>query len=95
MMNQLNTYGPIVCSIDKNSTAFENYEGGIIKETTLSPKVNHYVEIVGSGSEGGVNYWIGRNFWGTSWGEEGFFRIKRGSNTLGVEKRCFWANIAI
>jgi C1A family cysteine protease len=47
---------------------------------------------VGLGSEGGQNYWIARNFWGTAWGEEGFFRVKRGSNVLGIEKKCYWTN---
>jgi hypothetical protein len=92
MMNEISSYGPIVCGLDKTATEFMNYEGGIIKETTISPKINHYVEIVGSGSEGGQNYWIGRNFWGTAWGEEGFLRIKRGSNVLGIEKKCYWSN---
>ena len=66
-----------------------------MSETTISPKINHYVEVVGFGSEGGKNYWIGRNFWGTAWGEEGFFRIVRGGNNLGIEKRCFWANFTL
>lgn len=41
----------------------------------------HAVEIVGwdsgnaGGSYGNVNYWIVRNSWGTSWGDNGFFKI--------------------
>jgi hypothetical protein len=28
---------------------------------------------------------------GTEWGEDGFFRIERGSNMLKVESDCYWA----
>ena len=34
---------------------------------------------------------IGRNSWGTYWGERGWFRLVRGINNLGVEANCDWA----
>ena len=34
---------------------------------------------------------IGRNSWGTYWGEGGWFRIVRGTDNLGVEDACDWA----
>jgi len=36
-------------------------------------------------------YWIGRNSWGTYWGENGFFKLKRGTNNLMIESECAWA----
>ena len=47
-------------------------------------------------SADGVKYWIGRNSYGGRWGEGaggGWFRLRRGNNTLGMEDTggCAWA----
>ena len=42
-------------------------------------------------SEDGTDYWIGRNSWGTFWGDNGFFQIVRGVDNLGIEGNCQFA----
>ena len=44
----------------------------------------HAVKIVGWGKQGEDKYWIVANSWGTSWGEDGYYRIVAGSNACGV-----------
>ena len=54
------------------------------------------ISIVGYGTtRDGVDYWLVRNSWGTSWGAAGFIKIGRGHNWLGIELACSWARVSI
>jgi C1A family cysteine protease len=45
---------------------------------------SHACEIVGWGEDSGNKYWICKNSWGTTWGDNGFFKMKRGVNTANM-----------
>ena len=64
---------------------FLNYESGIYRHQTGSYLGALYVRIIGWGVENGVKYWIVANTWGKNWGENGFFRVLRGTNECGIE----------
>jgi cathepsin X len=85
MMSEIYARGPIACSLNSEAPSFNAYRGGII--TVKDPKYNlltdHVVVIAGYGvdAETGMKYWVGRNSYGTQWGEGpggGWFRLERG-----------------
>eukprot|EP00727_Mastigamoeba_balamuthi_P005146 m51a1_g1463 hypothetical protein (908) ;mRNA; f:226640-230465 len=73
-------YGPIVIYLDASSIG--SYSSGVVESTAeCLDGVNHAVLLVGWGQDQGGGYWIVKNSWDTWWGEQGFFRIRRGKNT--------------
>lgn len=85
--NMLAQTGPL--SIAVNAEPFQYYYGGILDLDSYDcdpDGLNHGVAIVGYGSENGVEYWIVRNSWGRSWGENGYIRLRLGKGVCGVNQ---------
>ena len=77
--------GPLAIAL--NANPLQTYSGGILDKTSSQCPVsgiNHAVTLVGYGAESGVDYWIVKNSWGANWGENGYFRITRGTGCCGV-----------
>merc|ERR1719277_707630 len=76
---------PVSIGIEGGNPALQHYSNGIYNGK-CGEKPNHGVLLVGYGSEAGIDYWIMKNSWGPSWGEDGYFRMlreKRASNQHG------------
>jgi len=87
--------GPL--SVGINASPFQFYGGGILKPTKSScnpSQLNHGVTIVGYGVEGTTKFWIIKNSWGASWGEEGYIRLQRGTGACGVNTNVSTAEVA-
>ena len=58
--------------------------------------INHAVTLVGYGhdTESDKDYWTCKNSWGENWGESGYFRIKRGSGTCGINNYIITATVS-
>lgn len=88
-------YGPLSVAI--NAKYLETYRSGIINvsNTDCNPNdLNHAVNIVGWGTENGVDYWIVQNSWSQYWGEKGFFRIVRGTGCCGINQIAITAIVS-
>ncbi|XP_052764132.1 dipeptidyl peptidase 1-like [Mya arenaria] len=91
MRAELVNRGPIAVSFMVYNDFLHYKEGVYHHVSELDGKfnpweiTNHVVLVVGYGEEGGVPYWIVKNSWGPEWGEEGFFRIRRGNDECSIE----------
>jgi len=66
-------YGPL--SIGVFSYPLQHYSGGIMT-ICQTGNTDHGVGLTGYGlGPDGIGYWIVKNEWGKSWGEEGFMRV--------------------
>jgi len=83
-IEELVNNGPISAAFNVYED-FYKYRGGIYQYTGGDLVGGHAVRIVGYGTEGGVPYWKVANSWGYLWGEDGYFRIIRGTDDCGFE----------
>ncbi len=84
IQQDLMKYGSVEATFSVYSD-FENYKSGVYIHTGGSYLGGHAVRLVGWGVEKGVKYWTIVNSWNEDWGENGVFRIRRGSNECGIE----------
>lgn len=83
IMQDMLEHGPV----EVGFTVFEDfmsYNEGIYEPTTTKQVGGHAVKLIGWGTENGVDYWIAANSWGPRWGENGYFRIKRGTSLFAM-----------
>ena len=73
--------GPVSIAIEADTRYFQSYSSGVLTSTTCGTTLDHGVLIVGYGEDSGQKYWLVKNSWGTSWGDEGYLKIARSEST--------------
>lgn len=84
LARSLATYGPLIVSISGGNNDFRYYSEGIYANTSCSNETDHNVLLVGYGTDKERPYWLIKNSWGTSWGENGYGKLLRGVNICGI-----------
>ena len=74
---------PVSVAIEADQLDFQFYKSGIF-DGICGDNLDHGVVIVGYGIDKNVPFWIVRNSWGSSWGENGYIRIVRNKNKCGI-----------
>lgn len=82
LQEMIEKIGPLSAVIDASHPSFQQYREGIYYEPECDPlKLNHAILIVGFGTDvKGNDYYIIKNSFGVSWGENGFAKIARNKN---------------
>lgn len=72
---------PVAVAVD--ATNWQSYKGGIFPSSGCQAELNHGVLLTGYVATGNTPYWVIRNSWGNSWGNQGYINLEQG-NTCGV-----------
>ena len=71
---------PVSVAIEADKLAFQFYKSGVFENKKCGENLDHGVLAVGYTDD----YWIVKNSWGPTWGENGYIRIKMGDNICGI-----------
>lgn len=84
IMSELVNNGPLAVAFTVYAD-FPTYKSGVYTHKTGGPLGGHAVEMVGYGTENGQDYWLVKNSWNDQWGDNGYFKIARGTDECGIE----------
>ncbi|XP_031486094.1 cathepsin B-like protease 3 [Nymphaea colorata] len=86
IMAEIYTNGPVEAGFAIYQD-FPLYESGVYKHVSGKLIGHHAVKLIGWGTtEEGEDYWLAANSWNSGWGDNGFFKIKRGTNECEFEE---------
>jgi len=92
--------GPAAVSIDAGQSGFHFYEGGVYYDTNCEREhTSHAVFATGYGlshinDKFSLPYYIVKNSWGTSWGNDGYINMARNQNSMcAIAKSVKWPNL--
>ena len=86
------TGGPVEGGFEVHQS-FMHYKSGVYSREWWKfwdPELGgHAIKIIGWGNQNGTDYWLVANSWGTDWGLDGYFKIKKGVNECDIESSVY------
>jgi len=82
IQESLATVAPLSICVD--ASQWYLYQGGVITSDQCGNSIDHCVQLVGYDATANPQYWIVRNSWGTSWGENGYLRLQMFKDTCAM-----------
>jgi C1A family cysteine protease len=76
--------GPTSIAIEADKRVFQTYTSGILNSTSCGTQLDHGVLAVGYGTENGQAYYLVKNSWGPSWGDNGYLKIADNGDGPGI-----------
>lgn len=78
---------PISVAIQADQKDFQLYKSGVFTGE-CGTKLDHGVLLVGYGSEQDGDYYLLKNSWGTSWGDNGYIKLGKGDSFNSGKGQC-------
>ena len=75
---------PVSIAIEADTKAFQLYTSGVLTGSACGTNLDHGVLIVGYGTESGQDYWLVKNSWSDTWGDNGYIKIGKSDSTNDV-----------
>jgi len=82
------TYSNGPPSVCVDASSWDSYNGGVYTSSNCGTQLDHCVQIVGWDVQQGMNVWVVRNSWGTSWGYSGYLYVAMGQDACGIAQEC-------
>jgi C1A family cysteine protease len=78
---------PLSVLVEADKRVFQSYRSGVLDSTSCGTSLDHAVLAVGYGTENGQEYWLVKNSWDTTWGDQGYIKlaIVDGKGICGVQ----------
>ena len=72
---------PLAVLVEADKRVFQTYSSGVLTSSTCGTTLDHAVLAVGYGTENGQDYWLVKNSWNTTWGDNGYIKLGMDSST--------------
>ena len=86
---------PVSVAIEADKLVFQTYKSGVLSGSKCGTQLDHAVLAVGFGNEDGQDYWLVKNSWNTTWGDQGYIKlaITEGAGTCGCQQQPLYPTV--